>query len=155
MERKDTGSKAADIGFGADYHGEQGERTGDAEERTLKYRLYVGPLQDIPEGVEFSYYDSRRGFLFVLTDHKPDGKFAPMTEELMDELTDSEWGWYNKSCFILNARWIAAHEEESKEKVESFLADFETELKREVERMKGLADGRDQDPDERVSSTGD
>lgn len=121
----------------------------------MKYRLWVGPLQDVPEGIEFSFYDSRRGFLFVLSDRVPEGRFAPMTEKLMDEMSDSERSWYNRSCLVLNARWVAAHEEESRETVESFLAQFEAELKREAEKKKGKDDGGDEDPGQVVSPAGD
>lgn len=121
----------------------------------MKYRLFVGPLQDVPNDVEFSCYDSRRGYLFLLTDKEPSGRFAPMTEELMGEMTDFEREWYNRSCFIINGRWVAEHEEESREQVESFLADFEAELKKEADRLKEHEDGESEDSRAGISSGGD
>lgn len=122
----------------------------------IEYRLYVGPLQEVPDGVEFSYYDSRRGYLFLLTDKEPSGRFAIMTDELMSEMTDYERAWYNRSCFIINGRWVAAHEEESREQVESFLADFEAELKKEADKLiKEQKHERDEDSRAGISSDSD
>lgn len=114
-----------------------------------KYQLWVGPLQEIPEDVEFSYYDSRRGYLFLLTDSKPKGRFKVVTPELFGELNASERAWYDTSCMKLNHRWMQEHEPEAKEKVDAFLDNFEAELKREVERA-GQG-GRKADPEGRIS----
>lgn len=117
----------------------------------------MGPLQKVPETIEFSFYDSRRGFFFVFSDYKPEGRFAIMTDELMGEMSDSERAWYDAACFAVNARWVAAHEAESAEEVERFLSQFKDELKREAEKTKGTDDGRDEDcgPGEIVSPAGD
>ena len=108
-----------------------------------KFQLWVGPLQEIPEGVEFSYYDSRRGYLFLLTDSKPKGRFKVVTPELFGELNASERAWYNDACMKLNHRWVQAHEPEAKEKVDAFLDSLEEELKREAERAGQSGRGTD------------
>lgn len=108
-----------------------------------KYRLWVGVYQEIPETIEFSYYDSRRRYLFILSDRKPEGRFKPVTTELLGELSPGERAWFNDSCMKLNSRWLKEHETEAREKVDAFLDQFEEELKREAERAK---DGGRTDP---------
>lgn len=116
---------------------------------TGKFQLWVGPLQEIPEDVEFSYYDSRRGYLFLLTDSKPKGRFKIVTPELFGELNASERAWYDDACIKLNHRWVRAHEPEAKQKVDVFLDQFEEELKREAERAGQI--GRDANPQRGIS----
>lgn len=78
-----------------------------------------------------------------------------MTDELTAEMNEMERAWYNRSSFIVNGRWIAAHEEESREQVETFLADFEAELKKEAQKIKEQKDGEDEDSRAGISSDGD
>ena len=73
----------------------------------------------------------------------------------MSEMTDYERAWYNHSCFIINGRWVAAHEEESREQVESFLADFEAELKKEAAKIKEQEHEQDEDSRAGISSDSD
>ena len=114
-----------------------------------KYQLYIGALQDIPAGIEFSYYDSRRRYLFLLSDHKPEGKFKVVPENMYGELDPGERAWFNNACMVLNSRWVRAHEEEAANAANGFLALFEKELKKEAERAaedgrsKGSGEGAD------------
>lgn len=154
MDREDKRSQGENVVLAASKGAESG-RSGNEKMDPIEYRLYVGPLQEVPDGVEFSYYDSRRGYLFLLTDKEPSGRFALMTDELMSEMTDYERAWYNRSCFIINGRWVAAHEEESREQVESFLADFEAELKKEAAKIKEQEHEQDEDSRAGISSDSD
>lgn len=99
-----------------------------------KIQLYIGALQDIPAGIEFSYYDSRRRYLFLLSDRKPEGKFKVVPETMYGELDPGERAWFNNACMTLNSRWVRAHEEEAADAANGFLALFEKELKKEAER---------------------
>ena len=56
----------------------------------MKYLLYIGPLQDIPAGITYSYYDSNRRRMFVLAEEQPKGKFAPVPEDLLCKLDAGE-----------------------------------------------------------------
>ena len=118
----------------------------------MKYRLYVGRLQPLPEGTEFSYYDSERKRLFVFTDSAPEGKFVPVPDSLLGELTDKERGWYNASCFTVMRRWVSAHEDEAERAVRAFLDQLETELKKEAEKGAEHSDGTE---DTGIPSGGD
>lgn len=120
----------------------------------------MGRLQPIPGDLEFTYYDSNRGYLFALSDHKPDGAFFPVPNELMNELTEGERTWYNASCYALMCRYTAEHEEDAEREVKAFLDNFEKELKAEAEAMKGESGdgGEKEDREEepaRVSPGGD
>lgn len=123
-----------------------------------KYRLWVGRLQPIPGDLEFTYYDSNRGYLFALADHKPEGEFFPMPDALMNELTEGERTWYNASCYALMCRWTAEHEEDAEREVKEFLDRFEKELKEEALKGEsgdgGDEESREEEP-ERVSPGGD
>lgn len=115
-----------------------------------RFKLWVGKLQAIPEDVKFSYYDSRRGYLFILSQEKPEGMFKVVTPELFGELNASERAWYDSSCMKLNSQWIRDHPE-AKEKVDAFLDQLEEELKREAERAEII--GRDADPQGSISGS--
>lgn len=110
-----------------------------------KFQLYIGALQEIPGGIEFSYYDSRRRYLFLLSDRKPEGKFQVVPENMYGELDPGERAWFNNACMVLNSRWVRAHEEEAADAANGFLALFEKELKKEAERA--ADDGRSKGTD--------
>ena len=112
---------------------------------TEKYQLYVGPLQEIPEYAEFSYYESTKRRLFLLCDRKPEGKFAPVPDELIGEMTPTERAWLNTSCLELNRRWMETHKEEAAETANAFLDAFEAELEIEARKARGDKDGRNAD----------
>lgn len=61
-----------------------------------RYHLYVGRLQPIPEEVEYSFYSSKRGYLFLFTDKEPEG-FAKLEPKDYTELSMAERAWLN-SC---------------------------------------------------------
>lgn len=110
-----------------------------------KYQLYVGYLQEIPENVEFSYYDSRKKRLFVLCDEEPTGQFVLVPEELRSEMTASEKAWLNAACIAINARWMAQHEAEAAEMANAFLDAFEEELEKEAQKAQEIDDGENAD----------
>ena len=110
---------------------------------TGKYGLYVGLLQEIPDYAEFSYYDSAKRRLFLLCDRKPDGKFAPVPDELLCEMTPNERAWLNESCLALNRRWMKEHENEAAETANAFLDAFEEELEKEARKAREGQDERD------------
>lgn len=112
---------------------------------TTKYTLYVGPLQSIPEYVEFSFYDSAKRRLFLLSEREPDGKFAPVPDELRSEMMPAEKAWLNASCLEINRRWMSAHEEEAAETANAFLDLLEEELKIEAQKAREGKDGRNAD----------
>lgn len=109
--------------------------------KTGKYQLYVGHLQDIPDYAEFSYYDSVKRRLFLLSDRKPDGKFAPVPPEMWLDLTPDEGKWLRESCLALNRRWLEAHRHEAADTANAFLDLFEKELKKEARNAKEIKDG--------------
>ena len=111
----------------------------------MSYRLYVGLLQEIPDYAEFSYYDSAKRRLFLLCDRKPEGKFAPVPDELRSEMTPAERAWLNESCLTLNQRWLREHEAEAADTANAFLDLFEEELQKEAQKAHGVKDGRDAD----------
>lgn len=138
--------------------GRKSKHPDNAPGDAVKYRLYVGRLQPIPGDLEFTYYDSNRGYLFALSDHKPDGAFFPVPDELMKELTEGERTWYNASCYALMCRWTAEHEEDAEREVKAFLDRFEKELKEEASKGESGDGGNEEDRKEepaRVSSGGD
>lgn len=100
-----------------------------------KYSLYVGRYQEISEGVKYSYLDMSRGYLFVLADRKPEGKFAELDpEKVYDEMTEREKDWYNHSCLEINVEWVKEHPEETEQLALDFLDSFEKELKAELDK---------------------
>lgn len=115
---------------------------------TGKYKLYVGLLQDIPGYCEFSYYDSLKRRLFLLCNRKPEGKFAPVPEDLRQHMTPDERRWLNESYREINRRWMAEHEEEAAETANVFLDILEEELKKEAEKAAGENDGENEDETE-------
>lgn len=119
-----------------------------------KYRLWAGRLQTIPPEVEFTCYDGERKRLLVLTDKEPAGKFIPVPDNLLGELSDRERTWYNASCFTLMARWMDEHRQDAEETVTAFLDQFEIELKKEAEKGAVEGDGREEGG-ETVPSRGD
>ena len=112
------------------------------------YKLYVGRLSPIPDGVRYSYYDSKRGHLFLLTD-APVGKgFAEVPEELLPRLDPGERIWYNEACRALNREWMEQHPEIAEQSANEFLDLLEEELRAEVERTKGKrGDGGEKEND--------
>lgn len=109
---------------------------------TGKYKLYVGPLQEIPDYAEFSYYESAKRRLFLLCDRIPEGRFAPVPDELLGEMTPTERAWLNTSCLELNRRWMETHKEEAEETANAFLDVFEEELEKEAQKAREVKDGR-------------
>lgn len=111
---------------------------------TKKYQLYVGLLQDIPENVEFSFYDSAKRRLFLLSTKKPSGKFAPVPRDLWGELTADESRWLLESCREVNRRWMKEHEKEAAQSANVLLDLFEEELKKEAQNAHEGENGKDQ-----------
>lgn len=107
----------------------------------MKYLLYIGPLQDIPAGITYSYYDSNRRRMFVLAEEQPKGKFAPVPEDLLCKLDAGEKQWYNASCWELNQKWLLEHKEEAVEQANILLDLFAEELRAEAEKLKEKGDG--------------
>ena len=120
-------------------------------------KLYVGRLAPIPDGVKYSYYDSRRGHLFLLTDAAVGNGFAEVPEEMLSRLDAGERAWYNEACRALNREWVKAHPEIAEETAHEFLDLLEEELKAEMEKMKGKRDhgGEEEDGGAEESGSGD
>lgn len=105
---------------------------------TTGYTLYVGRYQDLPADVKYSYYDYSRGYLFVLSNRKPDGKFAELDpDNVYDEMTEREKEWFNNACLEINVDWVKEHPDETEQLALSFLDDFEKELQIELEKKAG------------------
>lgn len=99
-----------------------------------KYQLYIGILQEIPAGVEYSYYDSRRRRMFVLADWVPDGKFVPVPPEMLSALDPGERRWFNDSCLAINQKWLAEHHDDAMEQANALLDLFAEELQAELKK---------------------
>lgn len=117
-----------------------------------KYRLYVGRLQPIPEDVEFSFYSSKRGYLFLFTKTElPDG-FALLDLEHYNELSAEEKAWLESSYARIAYEWLKTHKPSDEEVLMNFLDDVEDRLK--VLREE-LIKGKNQDERERNDEEGD
>lgn len=110
-----------------------------------KYRLYIGPLQEIPQGVEYSYYDSNRRRMFVLSEDQPRGSFVPVPNELLPKMDPGERRWFNESCFAINQKWLGEHQTEAAEAANALLDRFEEELRAEAEKIKEKDDGGEEE----------
>ena len=122
------------------------------------YKLYVGRLAPIPDGVRYSYYDSRRKHLFLLTDAAVGDGFREVPDELLPSLDAGERTWYNEACRALNREWIEAHPKEAETVANEFLDLLEEELRAEMEKLKGRRiDGGEKENDgaEDESGSGD
>ena len=117
-----------------------------------QYRLYVGRLQPIPEGVKYSFYSSKRGYLFLFTDKEPSEGFAAVEPKDYTELSMTERAWLN-SCsteVLLNDIKSMDAPERDMMALEWFFEEAERRLKTMREELeKGNGNERESDGTER------
>ena len=115
------------------------------------YNLYVGRLQPIPEDAEFSFYSSKRGYMFLFTKSKPTEGFAPLDREHYDELSVEEKAWLESAYTSIAYEWLKTHKPTDEEVLMNFFDEVEDRLKAlREELMKGKDNER-----EREDGTGD
>ena len=116
-----------------------------------KYKLYVGRLQPIPEDAEFSFYSSKRGYLFVFTKMEQPEGFPLLDNDHYDELSAEEKAWLESSYSRIAYEWLKTHKPNEEEVLMNFLDDVEDRLKAMREQ---LLKGNDENERER-EGTGD
>lgn len=104
-------------------------------------RLYIGALQKIPDGVRFSFYDSRKNRMLILSDDDPAGTFKAVPAEMLKCLTAEERRWYNNACREINSAWLAEHRTEAERAANTLLDLFEEELIAEIQKKGTTDDG--------------
>ena len=109
----------------------------------LGYDIYIGKLQDINmDDYEYSFYDAERGYLMVLSDRIPNGKFARVEDGEMSAfigaLTKQERNWFIASWHDVLMKWVDKNQNDASELIDDFLDKFKAEL--EAER--GKAEGK-------------
>ena len=95
-----------------------------------QYHLYVGRLQPIPEEVKYSFYSSKRGYLFLFTDKEPKG-FAKLEPKHYTELSTIERAWLDNcsSDVLLHSIKSMDAPERDMMALEWFFEDAERRLK--------------------------
>ena len=116
-----------------------------------QYHLYVGRLQPIPEEVKYSFYSSKRGYLFLFTDKEPKG-FAKLEPKHYTELSTTERAWLDNcsSEVLLNSIKSMDAPERDRMALEWFFEEAERRLKAIREELeKGYSNERERNGTER------
>ncbi len=116
------------------------------------YRLYVGRLQDIPEGVQYSFYSSRRGYLFLFTDKEVHDGFVVLPPEKLDELSPEERAWFDTTVQTITLNWLKEHKPTEEEILDNLFEEVEERLKAMREM---LIKGKENEREREDSGTGD
>ena len=107
------------------------------------YHLYVGKLQDIPEGVRYSYWGSGRGYLFLYTNIEHPKGFALVQPEHYGELIGEEQAWLNFSKGEIMVEYLKTHKPTEEEILDAYFESIEERLKSMREELtKGKANER-------------
>lgn len=115
-----------------------------AEKALKDYRLYVGRLQEIPEEVKYSFYSSRRGYLFLYTDVKMPDSFVEIDPSHYVELSTEERKWLNDVVGAIVLAWASNNTLSEEELLNSYFDDVERRLEAvREELMKGNENERD------------
>ena len=115
-----------------------------AEKALKDYRLYVGRLQEIPEEVKYSFYSSRRGYLFLYTDVKMPDSFVEIDPSHCVELSTEERKWLNDVVGAIVLAWASNNTLSEEELLNSYFDDVERRLEAvREELMKGNENERD------------
>ena len=102
----------------------------------MKYRIYIGALQDVPNGIEFSYWNGKSAYMLVASEKKPGEGFKRLKESLYYELCADEQEWIFETQAVINARYIESHQADYLLFADDFIESFEKELRKEAERMR-------------------
>lgn len=115
-----------------------------AEKALNGYRLYVGRLQEIPEEVKYSFYSSRRGYLFLYTDMKMPDSFVEIDPSHYVEMSAEERKWLNDVVGAIVLAWASNNTLSEEELLNSYFDDVERRLEAvREELMKGNENERD------------
>lgn len=98
----------------------------------MEYSLYVGEIQNIPDGVRFSYYNPDHKYLLILSQEKPDGDFMLVTGEPLNALSTAEREWLIRCEKAIAVEYMKEHKESYISMMEQFIDRFEKELETEV-----------------------
>lgn len=97
-----------------------------------EYKLYVGKLQELPEGVKYSYYNSSHEYILIYTDLKLDAtKFYTVDDSLLCKLNSQERSWLQQAVVTVNAAYIRQNRNKVIDLLERLLDKYEEELKKE------------------------
>ena len=115
-----------------------------AEKALAGYHLYVARRYEIPEGVKYSFYSSRRGYLFIYTDMQVSDNFAMIDPLHYVELSPIEREWLNSVVGAIVMSWASNHTISEEELLDIYFGDVERRLQmmREV-MLKGNGNERD------------
>lgn len=100
-----------------------------ANKATENYHLYVGRLQDIPEGVKYSFWGSKRNYLFLYTDIEYPKGFALVEPQNYGELTDEEQAWLDFSTGEVILEYLKGHQPTEEEVLMAYFDNIEERLK--------------------------
>lgn len=103
-----------------------------------KYKLYVGYVQEVPEGVKYSLVPSHLLYMLIYSDVQPEPKenFAELDEEAnFKDMSEEEKIWLMKSKMQVNVAYMNDHKEEYIDGFDAWLDAFEKELKAERARQ--------------------
>ena len=105
-------------------------------EEVQEYKLYVGGLQKIPDGIKFSYYNFTHQYFLIYDTKKPEGDFLEVIPEILKELNQDERTWLAGCKLALSIEEISSNAEEVSRSLNSFAEILEKELKKEAEKVK-------------------
>lgn len=109
-----------------------------ADKEVKKYKLYASYIQEVPEGIKYSFVPSNLAYILVYTDTPPVGKL-PFVEidEATVTLSREERGWLSQCKAVINAAAMRENEQANAETLNIFLDKVEEELKEQKDKMTG------------------
>lgn len=103
-----------------------------------EYKLYVGNVQQIPQGIEYSYYNNQHQYLLLFTDQEVNKDvFYEVHDELLDKLNKHEKEWLSRVKITVNAKYVSEHKDEIIDLLEEFVTRYEKELEKEKLKADG------------------
>lgn len=100
-----------------------------------KYKLYASQIQDVPQGVEFSYIPPSLKYLLVYTQKVPIGAkpFKVVPEDI--KMSDDERHWLFNCKVAVNTKDMVKNADDYKTALNNYFDRVEAELKIEAEKI--------------------
>lgn len=91
------------------------------------YRIFKMGLSELPKGAKYFYYNSKRGYVLLLTQDE-----LKLVEIEPKELSADEKKWLFECKKRINGEHLKSNEQEYSEMLEDFLTRLDQELQKEV-----------------------
>lgn len=110
-------------------------------DRRRAFHLYAGRLQNIPDGIDYSFIPSHHKYLLIYTDADMTGKrFVMQDEEQVGLLNREEREWLRRCKDDINSKYLRENEEDISEALIQRLASIEDDLRMQKEGRRGTDD---------------